>query len=302
MKILILGSEGFIGRHLTESATKQGWSVVGCDLIEAGATAYQYHKISLLSADLELLFSEHEYDFCINAAGSGSVPYSLTHPLSDFEANVSSVIHVLEAIRRFNPSCCYLHISSAAVYGNPGQLPIKESDPLGPLSPYGWHKKISEQLCLEYFQQFGIRSAITRPFSVYGPGLRKQLFWDVCQKLLKAQGSLELWGTGKESRDFIYVEDLVQAIWSILENGEMQAEIYNVATGVETTIEDVVRLFVEALKKDVKVIFNQKVRPGDPLHWRADISRLSDLGFSPRFSLGGGIEATAKWISAFSQQ
>lgn len=296
MKLLILGSQGFIGRHLADDAIVRGWSVVGCDLIEAGATTYPYHKISLLSGDFEQLFVGNQYDFCINAAGSGSVPFSLTHPLSDFEANVSGVIHVLETIRRYNPTCGYLHISSAAVYGNPVQLPIEESAVLSPLSPYGWHKKMSEQLCLEYFHQFGVRTAITRPFSVYGPGLRKQLFWDVCQKLLKAQGSLELWGTGRESRDFIYVGDLVQSIWAILTNGRLGGDIYNVATGIETTIEEAVKLFVEALQKDIKVVFNQQVRPGDPLYWRADISRLSNLGFKPAFSLQEGIELTANWI------
>lgn len=298
MRVLILGSEGFIGNHLVQFFLQKKWEVTGCDLIEASVTGYQYHKISLLSADLEQLFSGLKYDACINAAGSGNVPYSLTHPLSDFEANVSSVIHVLEVIRKYNPDCRYLHISSAAVYGNPRQLPIEETAILAPLSPYGWHKQMSEQLCLEYYQQFGVRTAVTRPFSVYGPGLRKQLFWDVYQKLAKAGDALELWGTGKESRDFILVEDLVQALWLILEKGNMKGEAYNVATGVETTIEQAVGLFIRALQKNTTLIFNQKGRPGDPLYWKADISRLTSLGFEPAWSLEKGLQLTANWITA----
>lgn len=298
MRVLILGSEGFIGNHLVKFFLQKKWEVTGCDLIEASVTGYQYHKISLLSADLEQLFVGLRYDTCINAAGSGNVPYSLTHPLSDFEANVSSVIHVLEVIRKYNPDCRYLHISSAAVYGNPRQLPIEETAVLAPLSPYGWHKQMSEQLCLEYYQQFGVRTAVTRPFSVYGPGLRKQLFWDVYQKLAKAGDALELWGTGKESRDFIHVEDLVQALWLILEKGNMEGEAYNVATGVETTIEQAVGLFIRSLQKNTTLTFNQKGRPGDPLYWRADISRLTSLGFEPAWSLEKGLQLTANWITA----
>lgn len=298
MRVLILGSEGFIGNHLVKFFLQKKWEVTGCDLIEASVTGYQYHKISLLSADLEQLFVGLRYDTCINAAGSGNVPYSLTHPLSDFEANVSSVIHVLEVIRKYNPDCRYLHISSAAVYGNPRQLPIEETAVLAPLSPYGWHKQMSEQLCLEYYQQFGVRTAVTRPFSVYGPGLRKQLFWDVYQKLAKAEDALELWGTGKESRDFIHVEDLVQALWLILEKGNMEGEAYNVATGVETTIEQAVGLFIRSLQKNTTLTFNQKGRPGDPLYWRADISRLTSLGFEPAWSLEKGLQLTANWITA----
>jgi len=83
---------------------------------------------------------------------------------------------------KFNNKCKYLHISSAAVYGNPKQLPVKETDNCQPLSPYGWHKWMSELICQEYFRLYNIRSLIVRPFSVYGPGLRKQLFWDLYGK------------------------------------------------------------------------------------------------------------------------
>jgi UDP-glucose 4-epimerase len=298
MNVLILGSEGFIGNHIVKYFLEKKWDVTGCDLIETSVTSYKYNKVSLLSADLEQLFTGQQYDACINAAGSGNVPYSLTHPLSDFEANVAAVINVLELIRKWNPGCKYMHISSAAVYGNPQTLPIMETAVLQPLSPYGYHKRISEQLCEEYCRQFGIRTAVTRPFSVYGPGLRKQLFWDVYQKLLKSNGTFELWGTGNESRDFIYVEDLVQALGLILEKGKMQGEVYNVAAGVETTISTAVHLFIKALHKETTITFNQASRPGDPLYWRADISKLVELGFAPTYSLDKGLQQTADWLSS----
>src|SRR5688572_8068708 len=126
-KVLVLGSEGFIGKYLTQFFQAKQYNVYGCDLFETSSTSgYNYLKVSRLSPEWDEIFSENKYDVCINAAGSGNVPYSMSHPLIDFEANSLDTIRILEAIRKFNKVCKYLHISSAAVYGNPEQLPIVE--------------------------------------------------------------------------------------------------------------------------------------------------------------------------------
>src|ERR1700757_1974292 len=165
MKIVILGSHGFIGSHLVDFFMFRGDTITGCDLVEDAATGYSYQKISILSPDFDTLFSKQQFDVCINASGSGNVAYSLANPISDFEANAFSVVKVLDTIRKYQPFCKYVHISSAAVYGNPVSLPIKESDTLAPLSPYGYHKLISEQLCKEYHHLYNLPVTIIRPFS-----------------------------------------------------------------------------------------------------------------------------------------
>src|SRR5687768_5375255 len=122
LNILVLGSEGFIGKHLVQHFISEGENVFGCDLFETSTQAYHYIKVSRLSPEWEELISSNRFDACINAAGSGNVSYSMTHPVADFEANTLDVIRILDALRRSNASCRYLHTSSAAVYGNPKKL------------------------------------------------------------------------------------------------------------------------------------------------------------------------------------
>ena len=298
MKILILGSEGFIGSNLVRYYLNKGNSVHGADLMEVGTQKYIYFKISRLSPELDEMLQQNSFDACINAAGSGNVPYSMTHPVSDFEANSLDTIRLLDGLRRLQPHCRYLHISSAAVYGNPQQLPVYEHDRLLPMSPYGWHKLVSEQLCKEYSTIFNLHTAIARPFSVYGPGLKKQLFWDLYQKVSRAEhhSTIELWGTGKESRDFIFIDDLVEAFDCILHQGELKGEEYNVASGKEVTIGEIASIFIKSMDLPVQVQFNQQVRAGDPQNWRADISKISGLRFTNKVEITDGINITTEWL------
>jgi nucleoside-diphosphate-sugar epimerase len=294
-KILILGSEGFIGNYLVNYFLRKQCAVHGCDLFEATKDNYTYNKVSRLSPELEDIFAATKFDYCVNAAGSGNVPYSITHPLVDFEANTLDVIRILDTIRRVDPSCQYLHISSAAVYGNPVRLPITEDDQKRPLSPYGWHKLQSELLCAEYAGIYGIKTAIIRPFSVYGDGLRKQLLWDMCKRL-KEHDTIELFGTGQESRDFIHVNDLTTLIALLLEKAAFNGEAYNAASGSETTIFEISQLVEAYYAGAKKITFSGAFRKGDPLNWKADISTVRSLGFSPSILLNKGVPAYIRWF------
>lgn len=295
MRIVILGSEGFIGSHCVEHFLAAGADVFGLDLYERPSRNYEYSKVSRLSPEFEEIFESRRFDAVINAAGSANVPYSMTHPVSDFEANCFDTIRLLDTIRKHQHDSRYLHLSSAAIYGNPAGLPVKEHDTPAPLSPYGWHKLVAEQLCREYTSIYQLRTAIARPFSVYGPGLKKQLFWDLYQKSLNATGDIELFGTGKESRDYIHVRDLVRAISIILDKGPMTGEIYNLASGIETSIEDAVRIFFDALGSGKNYFFNGHTREGDPLNWRADVEKTGRLGFSCQYDLQKGLGELAGW-------
>jgi len=296
LNILILGSEGFIGARLVSYFLKLGVKVNGCDLYENSFGNYHYVKVSRLSPEWNEIFTSDSFDVCINASGSGNVSYSMTHFVGDFESNTLDVIRILDALMRYNKNCKYVHISSAAVYGNPQQLPVKETDDCHPLSPYGWHKWMSELVCKEYYHLYGVNCCILRPFSVYGPGLRKQLFWDLYQKAISGP-EVKLFGTGNESRDFIYIDDLVQAIHILLMKAPMQAERYNVATGTETRIQNAASLFLQFFPTVPKLFFNGQTKPGDPLNWRADISGISALGFKQHTSLENGLELTHQWIN-----
>jgi UDP-glucose 4-epimerase len=296
MKLLIIGSEGFIGSHCIDHFMAKGNDVWGLDLYEQPTKLYSYTKVSRLSPEFEEIFQQHQFDVVINAAGSGNVNYSMSHPIIDFEANCLDTIRTLDVIRKYQQQCKYIHVSSAAVYGNPVKLPVNEKDAMNPMSPYGWHKLISENLCLEYTLVYNLKTAIVRPFSVYGPGLKKQLFWDLYQKCINAKDAIQLFGTGTESRDFIYISDLVAALDIIINKGRMQAECYNLASGVETTIADVVKTYFEVAEIRSPYSFNGHVREGDPRNWRADISTISDLGFRPSVELSAGLSNVVKWL------
>jgi UDP-glucose 4-epimerase len=296
--VLIIGSEGFIGKHLV-SGLKNEYAVTGCDLLDVAAVGngYEYIQVSRSGAHWQSILSSKKYHACINVSGSANVSSSIKDPVADFHANVSDVISILEAIRKFAASCKYLHFSSAAVYGNPVVLPVTEHAVPDPLSPYGWHKLLSEQVCREYFTVYGIQSAILRPFSVFGPGLKRQIFWDLYQKYSgNANGIVTLFGTGMESRDFIYIEDLVAATKHVMTNSPFRANIYNIGNGLEVTIKEAAEKFLELFDTACELQFNGEVKTGDPKNWRADITNLSALGYTAQVSMEEGLKKYQQWL------
>jgi len=300
LNILVLGSEGFIGRHIVRYFLHKGFNVFGCDLVELRSADYHYLDLSRKPEAINELFKNELFLACINASGNGDVGYSLKYPLNDFESNTYHVARLLDSIRIHSPDCIYMHISSAAVYGNPKMLPVSESATIEPLSPYGWHKWMSEIICREYAQLHKVKAVILRPFSVYGPGLKKQLFWDVHRKYLSGKDTMELWGTGQESRDFIYITDLVRAMDLVLEKGTHSGEVYNIGSGWETTVADAVGELLSCFDRNIELTFNQQVRVGDPLNWKADISLLEKLGFKSEMPFSEGIKQVGTWLNNLS--
>lgn len=297
MKILIIGSKGFVGSHMVSYLRRLAENIViGCDMQRPdGNENYLYYNTSVAGAGLQDVFEQHTPDVCINAGGNGSVPISITNPQLDFESNTLFQFTVLEIIRHTVPNCKYIHLSSAAVYGNSQVLPISSSDVCIPLSPYGWHKLQAEMVCKEYATLYNIPTISLRIFSVYGPNLRKQLFWDTYQKS-KTQNPITLFGTGQESRDFIFIDDLTVAIDLIITKADLNGGSINVSSGTETTIAEAITLFVGAIGETKEVIYNGVTKPGDPLNWRADISPLKALGFLPKTELNEGLNKTVQWL------
>jgi dTDP-glucose 4,6-dehydratase/UDP-glucose 4-epimerase len=293
MKILIIGSEGFIGKHCSSYFTEQEYEVFEADVVVQNKQYYTC--ISKTNSSFNELFINNKYDICINASGSAHVGFSFEKPDIDFDLNVVNVHKLLVAIRTHNPKCKFINFSSAAVYGNPTSLPVKEDAIRNPLSPYGFHKLQSEYLLKEYHRFFGIATCNLRIFSAYGPGLRKQLFWDLYEKS-KHESSISLFGTGNESRDFIYIEDLLKVLSCIIEKAPFDGESYNAASGVESRISDVVSTFFNLLNPSIKFSFSGEQKIGDPNNWVADMSKLRALGFKPVYTIETGLEQTTKWL------
>jgi len=292
MKILVIGSKGFIGSHVYNFFYKHN-EVWGADITVG--TDKNYYTLDKQNTSFESLFETNKFDVCINASGNGSVPISLNLPVFDFELNVSNTIKILDAIRTHNPSCKYVNLSSAAVYGNPEEIPVREDAPVKPLSPYGWHKLYAEQICKEYYYLYNLQTINLRLFSVYGEYLRKQLFWDTYQKCLRSN-QVELFGSGNETRDFIYIADLVQAIECVVNRGLFNGEAVNIASGVETSIREAASIFCTEVNPTIEIRFNKIVKPGDPLNWKADITTLKGFGFNQEYSINAGLQNTVKWL------
>ncbi|MDN3655871.1 SDR family oxidoreductase [Ferruginibacter paludis] len=296
MKILIIGSKGFIGshayHHFSNLNKDETW---GCDVVVDYIDDH-YILLDSTNSDFNDLFEQERFDVCINCSGAASVPDSLVHPLRDFTLNVFTAGKILEAIRRYAPLCKYIHLSSAAVYGNPSVLPVNVLSTPQPLSPYGWHKLYSEQLCREYHDFFGVQTLCLRIFSAYGPGLKKQLFWDLYQKS-RLTGTVKIYGTGNESRDFIHVEDLVQVFELAIQHGGFNGEAVNVGNGEEVFLKDIAALYLGLLNSDYA--FSGEIKKGDPLNWCADISAIRNWGYENKITLSEGLKGYIAWIKEF---
>ena len=299
--VLVIGAAGFLGRHTVRHFHDQGWSVIGIDCVPPEnaplADLATYYSLQLPSSELPFLLKKNVPDLCVHCAGRASVGLSITDPASDFAAGPVLTFEILNTLRLHAPECQFLFLSSAAVYGNPLSLPVNETYSCKPISPYGFHKWQSEQLCLEFAKIYGLRTASMRIFSAYGIGLRRQVIWDICHKAITKKKFM-LQGTGKESRDFIHGRDIAAALEVVAATAPLRGEVYNLATGREVTIEELSVVVLKSLGIKAAPRFDDVVPPGTPLNWKADISLLTSLGFSPSVTLEQGIKSFTDWCRA----
>ncbi len=284
MRVLILGSTGFIGSSLLKIFQSQG-----CDL-----TSLNRQEFSNSCGLLDIIKSTNAI---INCIGSANVTFSYSNSSCDFDSNVEVVRNVLEILRKYNLTHIkFINLSSAAVYGNPLSLPVKEIDSIQPLSPYGYHKLMAEMLLKEYSQCFGLNTQSLRVFSAYGNGQKKLLLWDLHEKIQKSKDNkIVLFGTGNESRDFIHVEDIAQQILLAIDYADFNGEALNVANGVEVKISEVVEFYQEFYPKHFVYEFNGEVRLGDPKNWCADVSMMRSWDYQSRVGIEQGIKSYINW-------
>lgn len=295
MKLLIIGSEGFIGSHCVEYFLNTGLDVYGIDFKDIPRCNYNYSKILPQETNNETLLKSIQPDVCLFAAGSASVNSSYHYPLIDLKTNSLHVFYLLDSIRKYSPNCKFINLSSAAVYGNPALLPVNEESPVQPISPYGWHKYYSELICKEFSTIYNIQTCSIRPFSVYGPRQTKLLFWDIYQKTRNTK-SIELFGTGNETRDYIFITDMVKAIHLIISKAVMSGESYNIASGESHSIAFISQLFLKTLNYKGALCFNHKTKPGDPNNWSSDINKIKEMGYSQSINISTGLTLYSKWL------
>lgn len=298
--ILITGSNGFIGSHLSKYFSVKNYHIYGVSKYPIEKLNLPYFKeniiCDLLGEEVKDLLKKIQPDYIFHCAGNSSIKNSIKNPLNDFQNNSYLTYEFLNLIRQFTPSSKFYFFSSAAVYGDPEILPIKENHNLNPISPYGFHKLLSEHMCIEFSKLYSLKTVILRIFSAYGAGLRRQIFYDLMNKFVNDEEIL-LKGTGKESRDFINVFDICKAIELIMAAKSNQFEIYNIANGEEITIKNIACLFSNYLDSNKAIKFDNKNNFGMPLNWKADITKLKNIGFKKNIQFPLGIKDYISWFN-----
>jgi len=295
VKIIVLGANGFIGSNALSYFREKYPETYGCDIYPPGNYDDRFFILDGAHPQFDKLFLQNSFDVCINASGSGSIAYSKENPDEDYRLNAKNVFDILNSISNFNSRCSFLNFSSAAVYGNPVEVPLSEKSKTKPVSPHGFHKLISEQICAEYYHLKKIKTCSMRVFSTFGQGQRKDLFWDIYEKS-KNDEAVVLPGTGEETIDLIHCHDLMTAIECIIENSKFESDIVNVASGKAVSIKKAAEEFLQALHIEKGVSFTGKVKEGDPIGLEADITKLKSYGFNPSMTFEDGLESYSRWI------
>jgi UDP-glucose 4-epimerase len=295
----VTGAAGFIGSHTARTLANCGCRVVGIDQrpyahSELENNVFMQFVESPCTLDaLEHISSRHGLPSAIvHCAGSASVPGSFNDPRADFVSNVSTTIEVLEYARR-NDNVRIVVPTSAAVYGAARDLPLREEAALQPISPYGVHKLLVEQVCRSYGNSFGIPVVCIRLFSVYGIGLRKQLLWDACEKA--AARKYEFFGTGDELRDWFHVLDAARLLMVAISWASAKCPVFNGGTGMGLSIREILTRLGTNWRPSLSPVFSGQERVGDPVHLVADTSRIIQMGFNAQIDLNQAIADYVAW-------
>lgn len=297
MKILVTGGAGFIGSHLLRLfADKEDVSVVVLDNLTTGDIKNIPEKFSFIKRDirddLDDIFSAEKFDAVIHLAAQTMVPYSLKFPAEDCDINLMGLVNILENCRKYGVKNIVFS-SSAAVYGDNENIPLRESESLCPTSFYGITKMTSEHYLRLYNKLYGINAAVLRFANVYGErqgaGGEGGVVSIFCKLLAKGEG-VTVFGDGTQTRDFVYAGDIAKALLAAVKISGYH--IINISTQKETSLNELIEAFAAATGKTVPVTYGS-VREGDIYRSVLANDMCSDvLGFVPQTDLQEGIKRT----------
>ena len=291
MRILITGSRGFVGGSFGRFAANSGHEILGTGRASQPERGWpgRYVQADVALADLSDIIRGFAPELLFHAAGTASVGASVGAPLDDLRAALLTWANTLDAVRRSGLKPLLIFPSSAAVYGNPAQLPVGEDAPVAPISPYGFHKAACELVAREYATCFGLDVIVCRFFSLFGVAQRRLLVWELFKQFSGPGTTVWLQGSGTESRDYLHIDEASAAMLQLAaevtdKRGEGSCLVFNVASGQETVVMNVARQIGSLVAPEKEIRYRGLSRPGDPRRWRADISRLRVMtpGWQPR--------------------
>jgi UDP-glucose 4-epimerase len=310
-KILVSGGAGFIGSHIVDRLISEDIDVTVIDNFHTGYLRNIKHnrrrkELHFVRGDVldfnSVRNAVKNIDAVFHQAAFVDVAQSIENPVLTNEVNVNGTLNILKAsldlgVKRF------IHASSAAVYGSTLRSQKREDDPLNPTSPYGISKLAAESYIRLFYNLYGMETVSLRYFNVYGP---RQSFnirsayggmIALCVNRLLRNIPPIIHGDGEQTRDFVYVEDVVEANMLALNTKDAVGETFNVGSGTSTSINQIAELLKEITHKDLRNVYSDP-RPGDIRHGYADIDKAKKLlGYTPKFSIKEGLTELVKWCA-----
>ena len=300
MKIIVTGGSGFLGRHLLRALDKAGHEIKNIDLNENP----EYQTVKADVCDLELVKTEmKDADAVFHLASLIEAGESVKQPQKYLDNNVTGTINVLEAMR-VNGIKTFLFSSSAAIYGEPIRSPIKEDDRTIPINPYGMTKLAMEGLLASYVESHGFTGVALRYFNLFGPEEHHLPETHAIPRFIKQiskDQEVTVWGDGKHQRDYVYIDDIVEAHLLALQLAQSKPEEYhyfNLSTGKPAEVLDLVRIIENNLGKKANIKHHPD-RPGDPRVLTADASKaVEGLGWQSNTTLEEGLKKTVEYFKS----
>jgi len=310
-KVLITGGSGFIGSFVVEKLVNHGAHVTIFDRVVNGTLESHPNlkeKISLIQGECssltEAIAACENQEIVMNlAAHVGGIDYNRHHQGTMLYDNLAIGSTMIEAARRSHVDR-FLVVSSACVYPHDVVVPTPESEgdrgePEETNGGYGWAKRIAEKLGKYYAEEFGMKVGIVRPYNVYGPrdhfdSESSHVIPAIIKRIFDGENPLKVWGSGMQSRAFLYVDDVAEGMINAIEKFPVPDPI-NLGTDEEITIEDLVNLIIKIAGKQMKVIFDTDKPDGSPRRNSDNTKAKEKIGFQPKIKLQEGLLQTVNW-------
>ncbi len=307
MKILVTGGAGFIGSHLVNRLIKENHNVTVIDNLSTGKKEYldlkaKFYKADIQDLKISQIFKKEKPEIVFHYAAQIDLRKSVENPIEDAKINILGGLNVLENCKKYKVKKIIFTSTGGAIYGEADIVPTSENYPAYPLSPYGIAKLTIEKYLSYYYKVFDLPFVALRLANIYGPRQNSKgeagvvaIFSDMM--LSGEQPTIN--GDGRQTRDYVYVEDVVIA--SMLAMKKNKVGIFNVGTAKETNVNTILKKLKKLTKSECKEI-HKPVKAGEQKRSCLDYSKIKkEFGWQPKYNLENGLKETIKWFKAYDK-